>query len=108
MSESKKRWRGLVKLVGEAVENGSRAVEKVHLETARRPFAILEHIPGVATPAKVVHGVHDLSVSSVYFTIRAVNHVVVTSVDLALDTFGKGERAAAPKADEPQADEPKV
>ena len=96
----KKRLRGLAKLVRDAVEHGSRAVEKVHLETARRPFAILEHVPGIETPVKVVHGVHDLTVSSVYFTIRAVNHVVGSGIDLAFDTFGGTEKPA----DEPKAD----
>jgi hypothetical protein len=69
----KAMWRGVVALVGEAVEHGSRAVERVHLETAKRPFVILEHIPVVAPVARIVHVVHDVTTMSVYGTIRAVN-----------------------------------
>ena len=69
----KAMWRGVVALVGDAVEHGSRAVERVHLETARRPFVILEHIPGVAPFAQVVHVAHDVTTKTVYGTIRAVN-----------------------------------
>ena len=84
----RKRWRGLALLVRDAVEHGSRAVEKVHLETTRRPFAILEHIPGLEMPTRVVHSVHDLTVISVYESIRLVNRVVGATVDVALDTLG--------------------
>ena len=42
MSQTFQRVRGLVKLAGEAVEHGSRAVERVHRATTARPFAILE------------------------------------------------------------------
>jgi hypothetical protein len=85
MNEERKRLRGLVMLVRDAVEHGSRAVEKVHLETARRPFAILEHVPGIETPTKIVHAVHDLTVASVYETIRVVNRVVGSTVDLVIE-----------------------
>lgn len=78
------RWHGLAQLLTDAVEHGSRAVERVHLETASRPFTILEHIPGVAEPAHVVHQVHDLWVGGVYGTIRLVNGVVRTVADVAL------------------------
>lgn len=94
MSEERKRWRGLVMLVRDAVEHGSRAIEKVHLESARRPFAILESIPAIEAPTKIVHTVHDLTVASVYGTIRAVNHVVGSTLDLALEH--------APERDEPK------
>jgi hypothetical protein len=69
----KAMWRGVVALVGEAVEHGSRAVERVHLETAKRPFVILEHIPVVAPVARIVHVAHDATAMTVYGTIRAVN-----------------------------------
>ena len=44
-----KRWRGLKSLVRDAVEHGSRAIEKVHKETADKPFLILESIPAIST-----------------------------------------------------------
>jgi hypothetical protein len=78
------RWRGLVALVRDAVEHGSRAVEKVQLETAGRPFGILEQIPAVAEPTRVVHVIHDATVSGVHGIVRAVTRAVGTTVDVAL------------------------
>ena len=37
-----KRWRGLKTLVHDAVEHGSRGIERVQKETAATPFGILE------------------------------------------------------------------
>lgn len=82
-----KRWRGLCALVGAAVDQGACAIERVHLETARRPFAILEQIPGVAEPALGIHQVHDTVVSGVYDAVRLVNRVVGTTLDTALDAL---------------------
>ena len=66
------RLRGLRVLVGEAVEHGSRAVEGVHKATAARTFVILEAIPPIAKPAKIVHVVHDAWLTGVYGAIRVV------------------------------------
>jgi hypothetical protein len=79
-----RRWRGLVALVRDGVEHGSRAVEKVQLETAGRPFGILEQIPAVAKPTRLVHVIHDATVSGVHGVIRAVSRTVATTVDVAL------------------------
>ncbi len=103
------KWRGLAALVRDAVEHGSRAVERVQVETAARPFAILEEIPGVATPAKVVHVVHDLSVAGVHGSIRAVNTVVGKTVELALraaEDEPAPEKTTAEAQDEPTTDAP--
>ncbi len=85
MSETMKRWRGLRALVEDAVEHGSKAVEKVHRATADRTFTVLEAIPPIATPTKIVHAVHDLSVTTVYTSIRLANKLVGRGVELALD-----------------------
>jgi hypothetical protein len=79
------RWRGVVALVGDAVEHGSRAIQRVQIETARRPFTVLEHIPPLAAPAKVAHAAHDLSVTFVHEAIRAVNAVAGKTVDVILE-----------------------
>jgi hypothetical protein len=83
--QSWQKWRGLKALVHDAVEHGSRAVERVHLDTSRRPFAILEHVPIVAGPSKVVHAVHDALVSTTYATVRVVNAVIGKAADVAFD-----------------------
>jgi hypothetical protein len=94
-----KRWRGLVALVRDAVEHGSRAVEKIQLETAGRPFGILEQIPGVAEPTRVVHVIHDATVSGVHGIVRAVAHAVGTTADVVLRVAEEKSRqdAKAPR-----------
>jgi hypothetical protein len=83
------RWRGAVALLRDAVEHGSRSVERILIETARRPFHILEQIPGVATPTRIVHGAHDASVSAVHAVIRTVNATVGVVLDFALEELEK-------------------
>jgi hypothetical protein len=82
-----KRWRGLKSLVQDAVEHGSTAIQTLQLETARRPFAILEHLPPLAAPAKLVHALHDVAVTGVHETVRAVTRGVGAGVDAALDVI---------------------
>ena len=86
------RWRGAAALVRDAVEHGSRAVQRIQIETARRPFAILERIPGVAGPTRIVHQVHDTSISAVHEAIRGVTLVVGATVDFALRQAEKSGR----------------
>jgi hypothetical protein len=80
-----KRWRGLRALIGDAVEHGSSAIERVHLATAGRTFAVLEQIPVIAEPARAIHQIHDTVVANTYGTIREVNRVVGDAIDAALD-----------------------
>ncbi|MGH7294909.1 MAG: hypothetical protein ACRELB_08250 [Polyangiaceae bacterium] len=90
------RWRGLVALVRDAVEHGSRAVERIQLETARRPFVVLEHIPGVAEPTRLVHAVHDATVTGVHGVVRAVARGVGATVDVALAAAERSSRGDPP------------
>ncbi len=78
------RWRGLVVLVRDAVENGSMAIEKIQKETAARPFGILEQIRPIAGPVKVIRTLHDTSVATTHGAIRLVNRVVGDVVDAVL------------------------
>jgi hypothetical protein len=80
-----KRLRGLRALIEDAVEHGSGAVERVHLATAARPFAVLERIPTTALVARSVHVAHDAIASSVYGTIRATNRLLGVAATMALD-----------------------
>lgn len=86
------RWRGAVALLRDAVEHGSRSVQRIQIETARRPFVIIEHIPVVAAPTRIVHGVHDASVTAVHEVIRAVNGAVGATLDFALLQVEKRSR----------------
>ena len=82
-----KRWRGLGALVGDAVEHGASAIERVHLATAERPFRIIEQIPGIGEPTKGVHVVHDAFVSGVYAQVRWVNRLVGKALDATFDVL---------------------
>ena len=93
------RWRGLKALVQDGVEHGSRAVEDVHMETARRPFVVLALIPPVAKPARLIHVVHDAALSSVYGSIRLVNRLVGGALDVVLDAIESADNRAARDAD---------
>jgi hypothetical protein len=77
------RWHGLKSLLEDVVENGSRAVERVHRESARRPFEILELIPPIALPVRGVRLIHDAVLTTVYEGIRLTTRALraVTSVD---------------------------
>lgn len=82
---SRTRLKGLVALVAAAVEHGSAAIEKVQLETAGRTFDLLEKIPPVAIPAKIVHVAHDVTVKTSHGSIRLVTALVKGGLDVAID-----------------------
>jgi hypothetical protein len=100
---SMKRLRGLRVLVGDAIEHGSSAVEVVHKATAARTFMVLEAIPPIATPAKVVHIVHDASLTGIYGIIRAVNKVVGKTLDIAIDVAEQEDRSESSRGDDGRA-----
>jgi hypothetical protein len=99
---TKNRWRGVAKLVTDAVEEGSKAVERIQKETARRPFAILEMIPAIAVPALAAHVIHDATVSGVHGAIRLVTRAVDGTVGVAFDVAelakASGEDEQRPRA----------
>lgn len=80
-----KRVRGLRALIEDVVEHGSRAIERVHLASAGRTFTILEHIPLIAEPARLVHTVYDASTGATYAGVRLVNRAVGVIADLVID-----------------------
>ncbi len=78
------KWRGFAALLQDAVEHGSRAVERVHLETAARPFSLLEKLPGLAAPSRVVHLAHDAVAKTSYGSVRVVNGAARWALDAVL------------------------
>jgi hypothetical protein len=92
------RWRGLVALARDGVVEASRAIERVHLETAGRPFGVLAMVPLVAPPTAVVRVIHDSTVSLVHAIIRLTTHAVGGTLDVALHA---AERFAAPPDSHP-------
>lgn len=63
--------------VSNAVDQGTRAAERFHLETADRPFGVLEAIPGFTRPAQLLHAVHDVCVGGVYLQVRVLSRLAV-------------------------------
>jgi hypothetical protein len=91
-----KRWKGLRALIGDAVEHGASAIERVHVATAKRPFTIMEQIPGLAEPVKGIHAVHDVIVTNTYSAVRLVNRAVGQAIDAALDAVDEPEDVTEP------------
>lgn len=114
MNKPMKRLRGLKDLLVDAVDHGAGAIEKVHLGTAKRTFDVLEAIPGLDEPSKLVHVVHDASVHGVYTTVRLVTRGVGAALGLVLDganaiverTAEDVSSGAPTPADPPHADGP--
>ena len=90
-----KRWRGLKDLVRDAVEQGASAVERVHLATAERPFALLAQIPALCDPVRSIQQIHDTLVSTTYATVRTVTRAVGDGAEIALDVVESAANAPA-------------
>ncbi|MFO0760534.1 MAG: hypothetical protein U0359_28900 [Byssovorax sp.] len=84
-----KRWRGLKSLVVDAVEHGSRAVEKVQIETMKLPFSLLEQVDPIKVPVQGIREIHDTAVTGVHGMIRLVNKVVGATLDVVIDEVEK-------------------
>jgi hypothetical protein len=80
-----RRWRGLKDLVQDMVDQGSRSVERLQKETAKRPFELLEQVPSLEVPVKGIREIHDTAISSVHEMIRLVNRVTGSTLDVILD-----------------------
>lgn len=88
------RWRGLKALVADAVEHGSRAVEKLQLDAFGRVTSIVQIVPGVEAPAEVTRAVHATIVRSTHASIRAVSRAVGGVLDEVLDVIEQREPGA--------------
>lgn len=78
------RWRGLKDLVQDAVDHGSRAVERLQKHAAKLPFDLLEQIPPIKAPVRGIRLIHDTTLSGVHGAIRLVNRAVGGTVDVVL------------------------
>lgn len=83
------RWRGLKDLLRDAVEQGTHAIERVHLDTARRPFAVLKRIPPLSEPAQGIHQVHDTFVKLSYGNVRLATRALSGAADVAFDAVAR-------------------
>jgi hypothetical protein len=98
-----KKLRGLAQLVVDAVDGGSRAVERIQKRTVKRTVDVLSAIPVIGPvigpPAHAVNVVHDACVGLTHVSIRTVTRAVGAGVEVALGVVE--ERAAAGPAFEP-------
>lgn len=95
---SRERWLGLSALLADAVEHATTAIEHIHMQTAQRPFKIIEQIPPIAAPAHLVHEVHDTLVGLTYRQIRFWNSAVQKVVQAALQPEPAPEAQPQPEA----------
>lgn len=67
------RLQGYRALLQDAILHGSTAVEQVQASLTRRPYDLLERIPGLETPTRHARTAHLGALRGVYGMIRAVN-----------------------------------
>ena len=91
---ARERWLGLTALVRDAVVNGSAAVEQLQKETARRPFSVLEQVAPIAAPSRVIHALHNGSVTVTHAMIRLVARTAGNALEAVLDGPSPEEGAA--------------
>jgi hypothetical protein len=99
------RWRGLKALVQDTVEHGSRAVERLQKEAAKRPFDLLEKIQPLEVPVKGIREIHDTAISGVHGMIRLVNRVAGDTADMILNAVEQ-DKAQAVEKDKVQPERP--
>ena len=94
MLRQRHRIQDAQRLAEGAVEGTTRTVEDIHRGIASIPFEVLDGIPATRDTARIVREIHDLTSTTVYTSIRAVNRLVGsgTRQGLRLD-------AEAPKKD---------
>lgn len=94
-----RRWRGLAELVVDAVDHGSRAVEEVHGQAGRWVFDLLERVPPLAGPARLVRSLQQRAIAGTYKTIRLANRLagglVVLAIDAATGVSHDGQESVA-------------
>jgi len=81
------QWRGFKDLLIDAVEQGTSAVERVHLEIARCSFFAVKQVPAIREPAHDVESVYNSLVSAAYASVRGVTRTVGSALDLAIDAL---------------------
>ena len=86
-----RRLRGLQRLIHDGVRQGADFVETHHRRAADKPFKVLESIPPIAAPTKLVHGIHDGVLWLSYGGIRAINHAIAVADDWLVDQLAPAD-----------------
>jgi hypothetical protein len=86
------RLKGTVELVHDTVEVGSSRVEEVHQAIGKQVYAVLEQVPLVGGPAKLIGLAQQQLTTGIYWSIRAINDVVGFGAGLACDWWERRGR----------------
>jgi hypothetical protein len=74
--QTRQRLWGLKQLLHDGFDRGVQAIHRYHQGASAKPFGILESIPPLALPVRVVRLVHDGLTNLAYGSIRAANHAI--------------------------------
>jgi hypothetical protein len=96
-----RRLKGLKRLIHDGVRQGADFVEKHHRRAAAKPFTVLESIPLIAAPTKVVHGIHDGVLWLSYGGIRTINQALEAADDWLMDQLAPADDDHCPDHDAP-------
>jgi len=88
----RQRLQGLVDLAHVGVDEVTSLVERHHRRATNRTFDVLEAVPGVAAPARVVRLLHDATLTVTYGAIRGVNGLVAAA-GRTTGSGGSGDRS---------------
>ena len=86
-----RRWTGSKALIFDAIEETTNLVERMHASTARRYTSPLAGSGPLGSPARVVHGIHAATASTVYDAIRLTSRGVESLVDVGVQSVGNYE-----------------
>lgn len=97
-----RRWRGIKKLVHDAVDHTSDLVHQTQESVARKTLGYIQLIEPVAGPARAIDRVRQISTAGVHAAIQGVNHAVQEVTDMGLDAAeragGEGDQHEQPPA----------
>ena len=85
------KLRGLAALLRDVLEHGSRAAERLQLDSAARPFALLEAMPTLAGAATIGQAVHDGAVTAMHGILRGAATIVHATAEIVLDVIEPGD-----------------
>lgn len=86
-------------LLSEAVEEGAIAIQRVQEELTSRPYDVIEAVPDLRAPTRLVRAVHFGILRSTYAAIRGANAVFGAAVGTQLDppVSRSSSRGSAPR-----------
>lgn len=74
--QARQRLLGLTQLFHDGFDRGVQAIHRYHQDASARPFGILEGIPPIAQPVRVVRRIHDGLTDLTYGSVRGVNRML--------------------------------